>query len=48
MSEQQIIENDITKEKNKNEEDQNKKEEEINNENNKENNQIPQGKILFI
>ena len=47
MSEQQIIENDITKEKNKNEEDQNKKEEEINNENNKENNQFPQGKILF-
>jgi hypothetical protein len=47
MSEQQIIENDITKEQNleqnKNEEDQNKKEEEINNENN----QIPQGKILF-
>ena len=45
MSEQQTIENDITKEQNleqnKNEEDQNKNEEEIN----KENNQIPQGKI---
>ena len=39
MSEQQIIENDITKEQNL---EQNKNEEEIN----KENNQIPQGKII--